>query len=101
MYIIASSIKTSVCIKDVKIINTKTGKGTSVGTRNSTTKRTISSPLILPNKRKVKESGREKWLMISMGIIRGGSHQTGPINCLKYFTPWVLTPTTCVEKKTT
>jgi len=39
--------------------------------------------------------------MISMGIMSGMRDQTGPRNCLKYFMPWICTPTMCVRKKTT
>ena len=44
MYIIANSIKTIVWMKEVKIIRTKTGKGTRKGTSRTTTARTLSSP---------------------------------------------------------
>jgi len=61
----------------------------------------MSSPLMFPNNRNVRDSGRDIWLIISMGSIKGVNHHTGPINCLKYFNPCSLTPTTWVDKKTT
>ena len=69
--------------------------------QQETTASTMSSPMMLPKSRTERERGRERWLMISIGIISGVSHQTGPMNCLKYLRPWTLTPTMWVITKTT
>ena len=39
---------------------------------------------MFPKRRKPKERGRERWPIISMGIIMGASHQMGPMNCFRY-----------------
>ena len=44
----------------------------------------ISSANMLPNKRRDKETGREKWLMISIGIRRGARRGVGPAKCFRY-----------------
>ena len=40
-------------------------------------------PVILPKRRSESESGRAQWLMSSIGSIRGASHTTGPMKCLR------------------
>ena len=39
---------------------------------------------MLPKRRRVSESGRARWLITSIGIMRGASAGTGPMKCLRY-----------------
>jgi hypothetical protein len=38
-------------------------------------------PVMLPNRRRERDRGRARWLMISMGTMRGASQTTGPMKC--------------------
>ena len=52
-----------------------------------------SSANMFPKRRRERERGLEKWLMISMGRRRGAKTGIGPVNCLRYLNnPWDLIP---------
>ena len=52
-----------------------------------------SSANIFPKRRMESETGREKWLIISMGRRSGAIMGIGPMNCLRYLNrPWDLIP---------
>src|SRR3990172_7625392 len=59
-----------------------------------------SWPIMFPKRRSERDTGLARCPIISMGSIKGASHQTGPVKCLKYLSPCSLTPITWVAKKT-
>ena len=59
-------------------------------------------PVMLPKRRSVSDSGRARWLMISIGIISGASAGTGPMKCLQVVAePLLLDADVVVAKNTT
>ncbi len=57
------------------------------------TRMSSSSANIFPKRRMDSETGREKWLMISMGRRSGAIRGMGPVKSLRYLNkPWDLIP---------
>ena len=79
----ASRVKTKVWIKATRTPISIIGTGTTSGTNAMKIINTISWPHMLPKRRKVRESGRAIWPIISMIKINGASHQIGPMKCLR------------------
>ena len=67
MYAAESVANTNACTELAKIPNTITGKGTNSGTSKHNTETTISSAKMLPNRRKLNESGFVKSSRILIG----------------------------------
>src|SRR3990170_2609914 len=95
-----NSIKTNVCTIATNIPRSNIGRGTISGTSNIKTASTVWSPKILPKSLMERDNGLARWPIISIGNIRGDSHQTGPRKCLRYFMPLALNPYIWVVKKT-
>ena len=74
-------------MKEVNTCKNIIGNGTKKGTSIVRMIMARSSPKMLPKSRKLKDSTRLKWPIISMGSIRGMSHGTGPIKCFTYLAP--------------
>ncbi len=70
--------------------------------RKKMTASRMCPPVMLPKSRNDSDSGRARWLMISITNIRGFSHQgTGPVKCLRYFSaPCFRTPIQWYETNT-
>jgi hypothetical protein len=86
-----NTMKIKACRKLVKIASAIIGSGRRNGSRTKNTAM-INSPVNVGEETDRQGKGRAKWLMISIGIIKNDSHQTGPANCLKYFKPCFLIP---------
>ena len=69
------------------------GSGTKKGMMEAMTMMSSSSANIFPKRRIESETGREKWLINSMGRRSGAKRGMGPVKCLRYLNkPWVLIP---------
>ena len=76
-------MKTKACNRPPKTPNNIIGTGTSHATMNASTAMMSSSPKMLQNRRSESDTTRLKWLMISMGNIKGARTGSGPRKCLK------------------
>ncbi len=69
------------------------GRGSKKGMMEAMTRISSSSANMFPKRRMESETGREKWLMISMGTRSGAKRGMGPVKCLRYLNrPWDLIP---------
>ena len=84
--------KTKDWMSEVKMATAMNGRGRKKGMIEAMMTMSSSSAKMLPKSRIDRETGREKWLMISIGIISGARAGMGPMKCLKYLRPWALTP---------
>ena len=57
--------------------------GTPIGISEKNTSVTKSPANMLAKRRMVSDNMRARWLMISIGIIKGAKASIGPMNCLK------------------
>ena len=77
-----SNTNTKACSTDTKIPMPMKGIGRPTAKIAEKINTTLWSPVMFPNKRMESERGRTRWLMISIGSIRGTSTGIGPKNCL-------------------